>query len=51
LAELAIYVRERDSAAWDAQIEEDAATGKLDFLFEEAEAAQASGNLRDWPGK
>ena len=51
LAELAIYIRERDSAAWDAQIEEDAATGKLDFLFEEAEATRVSGNLRDWPGK
>jgi len=51
LAELATYVRERDSAAWDAQIEEDAATGKLDSLFEEAEAARTSGTLRDWPGK
>lgn len=51
LAELAAYVRERDSAAWDAQIEEDAATGKLDFLFEEAEEARMNGTLRDWPGK
>jgi len=51
LAELAAYVRERDSAAWDAQIEQDAAAGKLDFLFEEADAARASGTLQDWPGK
>ena len=51
LAELATYVRERDSTAWDAQIEEDAATGKLDFLFEETEAARTSGSLRDRPGK
>ena len=51
LAELATYVRERDSAAWDAQIEQDAATGKLDFLFEEAEAVRTSGTLRDWPSK
>ena len=51
LADLAAYVRERDTAAWDAQIEEDAAAGKLDFLFEEAEAERANGELRDWPGK
>lgn len=51
LAELAAYVRERDSAAWDAQIEEDAATGKLDFLFEEADEARKNGTLRNWPGK
>jgi len=51
LAELATYVRERDSAAWDAQIEQDAATGKLDFLFEEADTARTNGTLRDWPGK
>lgn len=51
LAELARYVRERDSAAWDAQIEEDAAAGKLDFLFEEAETARTNGTLRDWPNQ
>jgi hypothetical protein len=32
------------------QIEEDAAAGKLDFLFEEAEQARLIGTLRDWPG-
>jgi len=37
LAELAAFIRERDSESWDQQIEEDAAVGKLDFLFEEAE--------------
>ena len=36
LAELARYVRERDSAAWDVQMEQDTATDKLDFLFDEA---------------
>ena len=51
LAELATYVRERDSAAWDAQIEEDAAAGKLDFLFEEADEARKNGTLGDWPVK
>ena len=49
LAELAAFISEHDNAAWDKQMEEDAATGKLDFLFEEADQERASGNLRDWP--
>jgi len=50
LAEPAAFIRERNNAAWDQQIDEDAAAGKLDFLFEEAEQARANGTLRDWPG-
>ncbi len=49
LAELAAFVYDRDNAAWDKQIEEDAAAGKLGFLFEEAERAEREGTLRDWP--
>jgi hypothetical protein len=30
-------------------MEEDAASGKLDFLFQEAERERAAGTLRDWP--
>ena len=37
---------ERDWAKWDRQIEADAASGKLDLLFQEAQAAKASGTLR-----
>ena len=51
LAELAAYVRERDATAWDSQSEQDTAAGKLDFLFEEADAARTDGSLRDWPQK
>jgi len=51
LAELAAFIREQDGVAWDKQMDEDAASGKLDFLFDEAENARKSGNLRDWPGK
>ena len=51
LDELIAFIRDRDIAAWDAQIEEDAAAGKLDFLFEEAEQTRADGTLRDWPGR
>ena len=49
LAELAAFMRERDGAAWDQQIEEDAGSGKLDFLFDEAERAEREGTLKDWP--
>lgn len=49
LAELAAFVSEQDNAAWDKQMEQDAASGKLDFLFGEAERERAAGKLRDWP--
>jgi hypothetical protein len=43
------WLRAREQTAWDAQIDEDSAAGKLDFLFEEAESESAQGLLRDWP--
>jgi hypothetical protein len=51
LAELAKFVAEQDNAAWDKQMEADAASGKLDFLFEEADRERAAGQLRNWPGE
>ena len=36
-------------AAWDQQIEKDAAAGKLDFLIDQAKAALEGNTLRDWP--
>ena len=51
LAELAAFIAKQDNAAWDKEMEEDAASGKLDFLFQEAERERASGQLRDWPEK
>jgi hypothetical protein len=33
LAELAAFIAEQDNAAWDKQIDEDSASGKLDFLL------------------
>lgn len=47
LAELVAFIRERDSRAWDQQLERDSASGKLDFLFEEA--ARQRSQMRDWP--
>jgi len=50
LVELTAFILEQDGAdAWDKQMEEDAASGKLDFLIQEAERARNSGTLRDWP--
>ena len=45
----ATFTLERDNAAWDKQIEEDAASGKLDFLFEEADRERVAGKSREWP--
>ena len=41
--ELREWLLEKDWAAWDRQIEDDAATGKLDKLFENAESDHRSG--------
>jgi hypothetical protein len=50
LAELTAFILDQeDGDAWDKQMERDAAAGKLDFLYEEAERAEREGTLRDWP--
>lgn len=48
---LAEWFDEKKADAWDAQIEADAAAGKLDFLFEEAVAARNAGEMKPWPVK
>lgn len=47
--ELAGWFDEVKNRAWDEQMEADAASGKLDFLFAEAEGERASGKSREWP--
>jgi hypothetical protein len=47
--ELTAFLVKRDQSAWDDQMDKDAASGKLDRLFEEAESERAKGTLRDWP--
>ena len=47
LAEFRRWFTEWDGAAWDAQIEADAAAGKLDKLAEEALAEYCSGKARE----
>ncbi len=49
LARLAAWIEARLHAQWTRQMAEDAAAGKLDFLFEEAEAERRAGDLRPWP--
>jgi len=46
-ARLRQWFAERDWEQWDRQIEEDAQSGKLDFLIEEAMAEKAQGRLRE----
>lgn len=42
-AELRTWLAERDWEEWDRQIEQDAASGKLDRLFAEAREAHQQG--------
>jgi hypothetical protein len=46
---IAIWFRERDQLLWDQQLDNDASTGRLDFLFEEIETESQQDLLRDWP--
>jgi len=39
------WFMERDWERWDEEIEEDLASGKLDFLLREAEASRQNGTL------
>lgn len=47
LAEFRRWFVKFDEAAWDAQIEADAAAGKLDALATEARAEYGSGKARE----
>ena len=53
LAELAAFIRERDNAAWDREIDEDfAETGRLRHMMEEVRGDARAGRLakfRDRP--
>lgn len=46
-AELREWILEQDWKAWDAQIEADAKSGKLDQLVSEAKAEYESGRARE----
>ncbi len=46
-ARLRQWFSERDWEKWDRQIEADSASGKLDFLIEEARAEKAKGKFKE----
>ena len=46
-AELREWLLHEDAEAWDRQIEKDAAAGKLDKLFRQAEADHRAGKTRE----
>jgi len=48
-AEIAHCVHALEQEYWDNQLDQDATTGKLDFLIDEAREAQRTGTLKDWP--
>ena len=43
------WFRADDQARRDEQVDRDSASGRLDFLFEEADSESARGPLREWP--
>ena len=49
VAKLSAWLAEYDARVWDKQMVEDAGSGRLDFLFDEADKERESGKLRDWP--
>ncbi|PYI85508.1 MAG: hypothetical protein DMF09_04875 [Verrucomicrobia bacterium] len=50
LAELAAFIRERDSAAWDREIDEDfSETGRLRRVLDEVRDDARAGRLEELP--
>jgi len=47
LAQLREWLLERDAEEWDREIERDAASGKLDKLFEKSVADHRAGKSRE----
>ena len=48
---IAKWLHEREQQRWDEQLDSDSASGKLDFLFSEAEKESQENPLREWPPK
>jgi hypothetical protein len=49
--ELRLWLNAYEEDEWDRQITADAASGKLDFMREEAKTAKRKGRLRSLPGE
>jgi hypothetical protein len=48
-ARIAQHVHALEQERWDAEMDRDASSGKLDFLIAEALDDQKQGRLKDWP--
>ena len=48
-AQIADRVHALEQERWDAELDRDASTGKLDFLIAEARENRQRGRLKDWP--
>ena len=46
---IAEWFRLREQQRWDLQMDEDSASGKLDFLSQEAEQEAKAGLAQPWP--
>jgi hypothetical protein len=46
---VAQWFHDREQVEWDEQLDRDSASGKLDFLFDEADKEAERGLLREWP--
>ena len=46
---IARWFRQRDQTLWDTKLDAASRSGKLDFLFDEAEYESAHDLLREWP--
>jgi hypothetical protein len=45
------WFRSLDQSRWDQQMDRDGSSGKLDFLFGEADRESEQGLLREWPSE
>jgi hypothetical protein len=43
------WIHQREQAQWDEQLDRDSASGRLDYLFNEADEDSSTGLLREWP--
>ena len=48
---LAKWLEAKVADAWDRRMERDSASGKLDFLFEEAADERDADTLKSWPSE
>lgn len=48
-ARIAARIHALEQERWDAELDRDASSGRLDFLIAEAREDRRHGRLKDWP--